>query len=1237
MDASQIWDRVSDGINSVMDGLNRGLMQVFGNSNERQVRRLLPIVAKVNEYEPAMQALSDQELKEITAKFKGRLAAGESLDSLLPEAFAACRESGRRFMGMRHYDVQLIGGMVLHHGKIAEMVTGEGKTLVATLPAYLNALTGRGVHVVTVNDYLARRDAEWMSPLFTGLGLRVGAIQSQMGANERQENYGCDITYGTNNEFGFDYLRDNMKPNRELQCQKDLYFAIVDEVDSILIDEARTPLIISGPAIDDPGKYKKANQIAVSLRHGTHFEVNEKDHTCHLTDAGVLEAEKLAGVESFYTAGNMEWPHLIDNALKANFLYKRDKDYIIDNGEIIIIDEHTGRKMVGRQWSDGLHQAVEAKEAVRIKEETQTLATITFQNFFKLYDKVGGMTGTAMTEAQEFYKIYNLDVVAIPTNRALRRQNAPDVIYCTAEEKWKAVLDEVRKVHKTGRPILVGTTSIEKSELVSQKLERIGIKHSVLNAKFVEREADIVAQAGRKGAVTIATNMAGRGTDIILGGNPEAQAWADLKGEYASRLDIPPEVWAEAVNKYKDGMRAEGDKIRDPLPTIELAQALKLKEAEKYAEAVDTATDSERNNASKLAGKHGLDEEKLQELINAYYAARPGGLHIVGTERHESRRIDNQLRGRSGRQGDPGSSRFFLSLEDDLMRIFAGDWVRGILQSLGMKDGEAIESRMVSNRVEAAQKKVEERHFEARKNLLEYDEIMNSQRMRVYAYRQEVLEGADGKVLITEMLDHQIDKATANFLDRNYGPMAFAAWASMRLGTEFESKEFNRDDFHQAEASAREIALQRAELLINDWMEEHLSEDVEAKEWNWEALANAANALYNAKVKSHDLKKAGRESVAALIYEKARETINNVDLSQGEAFFGEEYGLESLAAWSEQVLHLGLKVEDLKRDGMVEASFISAKMKERSRQIYDRKEVEFPVQIGMTRFLPDKSKNPNAVYDREGLIAWASKRFNTTLDPEEFKNLGREQVFDRLIDASKRFLGDGKFREEIDREVCTYIPDPAVPVAASKLDGLVKWIEDRFGQTLEFNTPLVDRKTVLGYAHEAGEAYYRPELREVERTLLLQFLDSGWKDHLYAMDHLRSGIGLVGYAQIDPKVQYKREGKAIFERMWESYEDKVTSLVFRLEDVDPNFVSNLWRISNVEHQQYQEAPPPAAGDGDIRQQQDAAIEASKGQTAVEPIRNRDKKVGRNDPCPCGSGKKFKNCCMGKSGGALKAS
>jgi preprotein translocase subunit SecA len=1134
---------------------------------------------------------------------------------------------------MRHYDVQLIGGMVLHQGKIAEMVTGEGKTLVATLPAYLNALTGRGVHVVTVNDYLARRDGEWMSPIFTGLGLRVGAIQSQMNAIDRQQNYACDITYGTNNEFGFDYLRDNMKPDRNSQCQKDLYYAIIDEVDSILIDEARTPLIISGPAIDDPGKYKRAQQIAVSLKGGIHFEVNEKDHTCHLTDEGVREAERLAGVESFYTAGNMEWPHLIDNSLKANFLYKRDKDYIVDNGEIIIIDEHTGRKMVGRQWSDGLHQSVEAKEGVRIKEETQTLATITFQNFFKLYDKISGMTGTAMTEAQEFYKIYNLDVVAIPTNKALSRVNHPDVIFCTQKEKWTAVMDEVRTVHRTGRPILVGTTSIEKSELVSTMLERAGIHHSVLNAKMVEREADIVAQAGRRGAVTIATNMAGRGTDIILGGNPEAQAWADLKGQYASRLEIPPDVWAATLAKYKDGMRAEGDIVRQSVPTLELAKALKIKEAQTYADAIDSASDSERRNVEKLAKSKGLEAAKLEELVEAYYGARPGGLHIIGTERHDSRRIDNQLRGRSGRQGDPGSSRFFLSLEDDLMRIFAGEWVRGLLQSLGMKDGEAIESPMVTSRIEAAQKKVEERHFESRKNLLEYDEIMNAQRKRVYGYRQSVLEGADGKQMILEMLDHEVSRAVSNFLDRNYGSMAYSAFASSRLGSEFDVKEFVRCDADQAEQLARETALHRSEQNISDWIDENLSDDTDPKEWNWEAITNAVNAHYGTKLKAYDLRKVGKESLAGYLYEAASPNISAVDLSAGRQFFDEDFGVRTITQWANQVLDLRLDANDLKRDGLIDPGHIAQKLKARVREVYDKKELEFPVHIGVSRFLPDKTKHPNAVYDREGLLAWAAKRFNANIDAEEFKLFTREQATQRLIEAAQAYLGDGTFRDAIAREVDKYFPNPKEPVATRSLEELSHWSTRRFGRPLEISTPLVDRPTVVGYLNEAGEATYRPEMREVERTLLLQFLDTGWKDHLYAMDHLRSGIGLVSYAQVDPKVQYKREGKVLFERMWENYEGKVCSLIFRLEDVDPNFVSHLWRISSTEHQQYQEAPPATPAGGDIRQQQDAAIESSKGSAPVEPIRNRDKKVGRNDPCPCGSGKKFKNCCMGKRGTA----
>src|SRR3954452_18827696 len=479
---SEIWDKTTDGLSAVSEKISDGLIRVFGNSNERQIRRMRPIVARISEMEPAMEALSNEELMAKTAEFRQRLAQGQTLEDVLPEAFAVCREGGRRYLKMRHYDVQLMGGMVLHGGNIAEMVTGEGKTLVATLAAYLNALEGEGVHVVTVNDYLARRDAEWMSPLFNGLGLTVGAIQSDMDSAERQDIYSRDITYGTNNEFGFDYLRDNMKPVKELQAQGPLNYAIIDEVDSILIDEARTPLIISGPAFDDVRKYAEADRIARLLRKEVHFEVKEKERTAHLNDDGVREAERIAGVESFYTPGNMEWPHLIDNALKAHHLYKRDYEYMVENDEIIIVDEFTGRKMIGRQWSDGLHQAVEAKERVKIKEENQTLATITLQNFFKLYKKLAGMTGTAMTEAMEFHKVYGLDVVAIPTNRPLSRQNALDVIYRSEREKFSAILDEIREIHATGRPILVGTTSIEKSEHLSDMLTMHGIPHQVLNA-----------------------------------------------------------------------------------------------------------------------------------------------------------------------------------------------------------------------------------------------------------------------------------------------------------------------------------------------------------------------------------------------------------------------------------------------------------------------------------------------------------------------------------------------------------------------------------------------------------------------------------------------------------------------------------------------------------------------------------------------------------------------------------
>ncbi|MCH9033506.1 MAG: preprotein translocase subunit SecA, partial [Planctomycetes bacterium] len=547
----EILDKITDVFTAFTGGIEKFITRIFGASNERQIRKIgyernkegnaviVPgsLLERINNLEPEFEKLSEEELKQSAQKFRDRVAAGETLDDLLPEVFAAVRESSKRYLKMRHYDVQMVGGYFLHRGMIAEMVTGEGKTLVATLPSFLHALTGH-VHLVTVNDYLAQRDMEWMGPVHIGLGLSVGAIQSNMEPDARQRAYACDITYGTNNEFGFDYLRDNMKPTNESQVQGELSFALVDEIDNILIDEARTPLIISGPAYDDVAKYSKAERVARQLQKDVHYELKEKEHTCHLTEDGVRKAEELAGVESFYTTGNMEWPHLIDNALRAHHLYKNDVNYVVENGEIVIVDEFTGRKMEGRQWSDGLHQAVEAKEGVTVKEENQTLATITLQNYFKLYKKLAGMTGTAMTEASEFWKIYKLDVISVPTNMPLLRVNHTDVIFRSEKEKWTAVVDEIREVNKTGRPILVGTVSIEKSEMLSNRLGKYGIPHSVLNAKHHEKEAEIIAQAGRKSGVTIATNMAGRGTDIILGGNPEHMAWEELKQKYESRPDV---------------------------------------------------------------------------------------------------------------------------------------------------------------------------------------------------------------------------------------------------------------------------------------------------------------------------------------------------------------------------------------------------------------------------------------------------------------------------------------------------------------------------------------------------------------------------------------------------------------------------------------------------------------------------------------------------------------------------
>jgi len=1186
-------EKVGSFFTALLGGIEQLITKLFGSANERRVRQIgfardkqgnttvIPgsVLDRINQLEPDYEKKSDAELKETASILRARLKDGQTLDQMLPDAFAAVREAGKRYMKMRHYDVQMVGGYILHKGMIAEMTTGEGKTLVATLPAFLNGLAG-SVHVITVSDYLARRDMEWSGRGYMGLGLSVGAIQSQMDNTARRRAYAADITYGTNNEFGFDYLRDNMKPTTDTQVQGPLVYAVIDEIDNILIDEARTPLIISGPSSDDVTKYPKAHALALQLKRDVHFEIKEKEHTCHLTDDGIKYAEDLANVESFYTAGNMEWPHLIDNALRAIHLYKNDVNYIVEppgpNGEVIIIDEHTGRKMVGRQWSDGLHQAVEAKEKVRIKEESQTLATVTLQNFFKLYKKLSGMTGTAMTEANEFLKIYKLDVVSIPTNRPPRRQNSPDAIYRTVNEKWNAVVDEIKEVHGTSRPVLVGTASIENSEILSGKLTRQGVKHNVLNAKYHEREAEIIAQAGRSEAVTIATNMAGRGTDIILGGNPEHLAWDELKQKYESRLEVPKSEWEETTRRIaeKDGMQADGRKV-----------------------------------------------------------AELGGLHVVGTERHDSRRIDLQLRGRAVRQGDPGSSRFFLSLEDDLMRKFAGDWVKDWLQKLGMQEGERIEHWMVTRQIEGAQKKVEERHFEMRKHLLEYDEVMDEQRKRVYSYRQAILEGSNCRELIVDMIDRQLARWVKHFLEPNYRWETIVEWSRQQAQIDIELSDIKGMTEDQLLVYLKDQADRQAESLIQEQIDENLPAEVEEeRDRNWQAMARWVNAHFGLNTNDRELKKIGLENMQMYLYERAKEKLEKFDFSPVTVFLADDWGRRSLAGWVGQ--QYGIQMTPEMFDGKNEAEAVTV-IQQTVKDVYRHKEVEFPVSVGLSSFMAEHQGGQK--YDREGLVRWANGRFQTRLDPHDVESKPRHEIARLLTSCSQQFLDRGtavsRLEEYLNKAYAGgYGSDrngngnhgPSNPAA---LTDMISWANQEFQAGLDTAALAVaDRQTARRAVLQGYERRFRPELYQTERALILDVLDTAWKDHLYFMDHLRQGIGLVGYAQKDPKVEYRREGMKAFESMWDRIAGQVTGAIFRIEQQSPEFVGSLWRISAATHEAPPDETPSPAEEASYNGggSSSAAMPGQSGK-AVEPIRNFGDKVGRNDPCPCGSGKKYKKC------------
>ena len=997
--------------------LDKALTSVFGTANERVIKRMMPTVAAINALEPEIKALSDDQLRAKTVEFRQRIAARiegltdkdaikqaerDALDELLPEAFAVVREAGWRAVQMRHFDVQLIGGMVLHSGKIAEMKTGEGKTLVATLPCYLNALAGRGVHVVTVNDYLAKRDAEWMGKIYEFLGLTVGVIVHDLDDNERRAAYASDITYGTNNEFGFDYLRDNMKFELKDCVQRGHYYSIVDEVDSILIDEARTPLIISGPTDQTTDNYARARKIIPQLVKGEEVDfldhkrqaelgiqlmegqkyfsgdyvVDEKHKTIGVTDEGWITIEKLLGIDNIASAENWELKHFVETGIKAEALYKRDVDYVVKDGEVIIVDSFTGRLMPGRRWSDGLHQSIEAKEGVQVRKEDQTLATITFQNYFRLYQKLSGMTGTAETEAAEFEKIYKLEIVVIPTNKPMLRIENSDVVFRTAKEKYKAVADEIAELHAQDQPVLVGTTSIEKSELLSNILARKGVKHVVLNAKHHEKEAEYVAQAGRLGMVTIATNMAGRGTDILLGGN----------ADFMTRQELVKKGRARAISAAEGAINPSAP--HGFLRFYCTGQEFEVSEAD--------WTEINSVHASAAQAEHA-------KVIDA------GGLFILGTERHESRRIDNQLRGRAGRQGDPGASRFYLSLEDDLMRIFAKQWVSTLLERLGMEEGVPIESKMISKRIEGAQKAVEGQNFESRKHLLEYDDVMNKQREAVYGLRRGLLEGIDQRELILE-------------------------------------------DYVAG--------------ILSGVLDEFAAENVRPDQWN---------------IKGMQEKLTG------------------------------QFGLDMKAA--------GIDPDQLARHELGDA-------------IYNHLKADY--------------------------------------------------------EAKEKILG----------------PDT---------------------------------------------------MRYHERMVMLSVIDGLWKDHLLAMDHLKEGIGLRGYAQQDPLVAYKKESFDMFEAMLAKFQEDTVRFLFRMQIIGPD--GQPVQVTPQPRREVPAAPPVESaslvnGNEEPREiampthsratsatidalekefhrkkQRDlaAASRAGAGEASEPQQRITGDKVGRNDPCPCGSGKKYKKC------------
>ncbi len=1348
-----------------MSFVQKTLTVLFGSRNERLLKRYRAIVQRVNTLESKMQELTDQQLAACTAELRSGIRSGQLKNAdVLPEALAIMRESMDRHIGIRSifnpeenfdpdqfddhhldlydsvqrqmiqtgeswqrvpiphelyaavrklfpdsrppyrarcFDVQIIGGLVLYEGKIAEMATGEGKTFVAPLACFMRVLEGMHCHVVTVNDYLVRRDANWVRPAFENLGMTVGFIQSDMepGGEIRKRMYECDVTYGTNSEFGFDYLRDNMKERVDLQVQGKLDFAIVDEVDSILIDEARTPLIISGAAHDDAPKYRDADRVARkiielgkawadverevnSAKRGIkaaegdidkadgdqqqidaaqqrrvdsekklisalsrmfvgatgdrvhelakahslpediirpaaeeagerqdrgekplvqYYEVEYDRKSVHLTHEGISAAQDEAGVGSFYAGNNMEWPHLMEQALRAHVVYERDKDYVVDRGqrgemEIVIVDEYTGRKMVGRQWSEGLHQAIEAKERVPIKQETQTMATITLQNFFKLYKALAGMTGTAQTESEEFMKIYRLEVVTIPTNRACIRQDKDDFVYRTAREKWESILEEIKRFSDAGMPVLVGTTSVEKSEMLSTMLKRkYGIKHEVLNAKHHEREAQIVALAGQQhvnahgelvGNVTIATNMAGRGTDIKLAPS--------------TIFDIEDDPGDAAGQKKIAVQRGTGK--RTPF---------------------DSA------NGSVYETTAGIRVS--------------GGLHVIGTERHTARRIDNQLRGRSGRQGDPGSSRFYVSLEDELMQMFAGEWTIKVLGWLGMKEGEAIEDRRISKGILRAQKKVEERNFLARKNLLDYDEVMDYQRTQFYGMRQKVLEGREIDRIIWRMIGESIEDAVRKYIEDDYVAACVAEWAR----SNFDLTNLDAEDYKglrsiiDLENFIKNQAKDEVANVVGVSLGEYMGEDQEEHEWDTKGLSSWAMSKFHINLSQAQIRKMAPDEVHDMIVEAAVEHIEKRDCSPLVKFLEPLYAERSLAEWAQEKFEISIDPRSMLADEgrriRKQPREIVALIETRAREAYFRREVEYPIDHVLAFTFGGEEGAIENPYAAEYIRQWAMMKYRTELPLDEIRSGSVRTLRDRLIGLQEQFLADGMLEKQVDELVAAHSDPEALARAFNERFNASLTAQDVVPAAVGDGRPARDGhdRAAKDQLQEASEdlrsrllrnarLFMRRELTDLEQFVLISIFDSTWKDHLYAMDMLRTGIGLQAFAERDPRIVFKREGYRFFQEMMEGIRGKVTDLIFRARISGGVRARNAYNVTAASHQQVE-----SYGVGETVQpveRSEAADAAENTSVVVKPIVRETPKVGRNDPCPCGSGKKYKKCC-----------